>query len=1066
MEDESKSVVSSLGASLKKGRLLLWQVGCFLGVFLGGFICATLGGFLSFWTPLWFPSGLALVALLCLGGRVWPAVTLGSFCGYAYLLRHQGGSGEVIPAALFGAAGIVSGGWVSAGLIRRWVGWPDPLDKLRKLSLFMVGGVLVGPVVAATVTVLGWSVLGKVHAEMRIFVWIAHFLAQAAGVSMLAPLLLICSGQVPEVWKKRRWLVARAMAISLVAGGSLLAYVSQLEVRQMQGNLDEAALRLFAAIEQQVAAQEEGLESVRGLFESSAAVTRNEFKSFTKRTLNRLKGFVFLAWSPETSEGGLPDLIHEAKKEALQLSTGDPVRGLLENFQSHPLPVTTEGHDGPEKGSHADVLPFRYPLFFIEPLIPNAEWIGSDLADNPLLLKAIQANRQTGTLWISPPLRDQKSGEIRLLMGLPVQSLPGVTDRLPLRCPPGLVIGAIDAKQLFGALSNLLDSSPILSLQVRDLDDRSSTDPIYQSRPVARNSPPPGMLRQMNEMIEIGGRRWAFEFSPDVEHLLDRLPWRVAGVQVAVLMVTSLFGALLLLGTGFTFRVEEEVVARTEELRMSQNRFRQMAEYIREVFWIRSADGQNFEYVSPASEEIWGQRSEVLCENPGRLIDSVVPEDRPRFLGALHPPPAKREIDEEYRILDEKNRVRWIRDRAFPVLDETGNVIRWTGVADDVTDQKALHSTLLEARAAAEEAGRALGQFFDMSLDMICIAGTDGFFKKVNPAFSRTLGYEEDLLLGKPFFEWIHPDDLDKTYQAVANLKGAIVVVSFENRYRHRNGHYLWLEWNATADQEGEQIFAVARNVTQRKALEEDLRRSNAELEQFAYIASHDLREPLRMVTSFVQLLKKRYEGKLGADADEYIGHAVDGVERMRRMIEGLLKLSRIERRGNQMEKVNLMVPVGQALQNLSLTIKDKSAVIEVPKEFPDVYADADQLTLLFQNLFENALKFVKNRQPEVRVTIKPLGNFWEVSVSDNGPGIPPDQEERIFQIFQRLDQNEKDEGCGIGLALCRRVVERHGGSICGINEPGKGSIFRFILPAFLSNVEKGGKLGGSEQQI
>lgn len=350
------------------------------------------------------------------------------------------------------------------------------------------------------------------------------------------------------------------------------------------------------------------------------------------------------------------------------------------------------------------------------------------------------------------------------------------------------------------------------------------------------------------------------------------------------------------------------------------------------------------------------------------------------------------------------------------------------------------------ARKAADEAGELLDRFFQMSLDMWCVAGIDGYFKKVNPAFSENLGISDYEFLNRPFVDFVHPDDVKATVAAVKQLASGESLIRFQNRYRVHTGGYLWLEWCAVPDIKGELIYAAARNVTDRKAMEDELRRSNAELEQFAHVASHDLQEPLRMVTSFVQLLQRRYRGKLGDDADEYIHHVVDGTERMRRLILALLELSGVERKGRPMGEVDANVALDTAIENLDVLISESGAEIH-REELPVVSVDSEQLIQLFQNLLSNAIKYKDQGSPVIDIGAIEENGMWIFSVEDNGPGIAPEHREQIFQIFQRLKLRQDVSGTGIGLAICRRIVTRHGGKIW-MEEGGRGgAAFRFSLP-------------------
>jgi signal transduction histidine kinase len=226
-----------------------------------------------------------------------------------------------------------------------------------------------------------------------------------------------------------------------------------------------------------------------------------------------------------------------------------------------------------------------------------------------------------------------------------------------------------------------------------------------------------------------------------------------------------------------------------------------------------------------------------------------------------------------------------------------------------------------------------------------------------------------------------------------------------------------------------------------------ELKRSNADLEQFAYIASHDLQEPLRMVSGFTGLLKRRYAGKLDADADEFIGFAIGGVNRMQELINDLLSYSRVGREDISAKPVDMQIVVDEALANLQTAIAERSALVSSGR-LPTVLANHSMLVRLFQNLVGNALKFCKAERPIVRIEAEQHGTEWVFSVADNGIGIDAQYRDRIFLIFQRLHKQGEYPGTGIGLAVCKRIVERNGGRIWLESEPGKGTTFFFTLPA------------------
>jgi len=243
-------------------------------------------------------------------------------------------------------------------------------------------------------------------------------------------------------------------------------------------------------------------------------------------------------------------------------------------------------------------------------------------------------------------------------------------------------------------------------------------------------------------------------------------------------------------------------------------------------------------------------------------------------------------------------------------------------------------------------------------------------------------------------------------------------------------------------------VVAVLTDISDLKRAAEDLRRSNQELEQFAYVASHDLQEPLRMVSSYLGLLKRRYGDRLGQDADEFMDYAINGAHRMQALIQDLLQFSRIDTRGAPLTRVASGECLRLAVENLRVALEEADACLDLGP-MPEVQADSAQLTSLFQNLIGNAVKYrAPDRAPVVRVGASRRGDHWEFYVSDNGIGIDPKFADKVFMIFQRLQTRDRYEGTGIGLALAKKIIERHGGRIWLEGAEGLGTTFRFTLAA------------------
>ena len=329
----------------------------------------------------------------------------------------------------------------------------------------------------------------------------------------------------------------------------------------------------------------------------------------------------------------------------------------------------------------------------------------------------------------------------------------------------------------------------------------------------------------------------------------------------------------------------------------------------------------------------------------------------------------------------------------------------------------------------------------------------------LNVQAEKQFGYRRDELVGQKvkniipegFAERLIADALRSAEDALAQQIGT----GIELTGRRKNGSDFPIEimLSPLESAEGILVTAAIRDITKRKKAEahllqkvEELNRSNEELGQFAYIASHDLQEPLRMVASYTQLLSRRYKGKLDSDADEFISFAVDGASRMQRLIRDLLAYSRVGTIEMDLLDTSSEEALQQALINLRGAIEEKGALV-THDPLPTVLADETQLIQLFQNLVGNAIKYENPGVPRVHISAaKNGGKKWMFSVKDNGLGIDPQYFEKIFGMFQRLHKREEFAGTGIGLAICRKIVERHGGSISVESQPGQGSIFRFVL--------------------
>ena len=363
----------------------------------------------------------------------------------------------------------------------------------------------------------------------------------------------------------------------------------------------------------------------------------------------------------------------------------------------------------------------------------------------------------------------------------------------------------------------------------------------------------------------------------------------------------------------------------------------------------------------------------------------------------------------------------------------------------------------LETAKASEARYRGL---LEAAPDAMIVVDRAGDIVLVNAQSEIRFGYRRHELLGKAvtdiipagFAERLIADAERTTEAALAQQMGT----GIELVGRRKDGSEFPIEimLSPLDSEEGVLVTAAIRDISVRKAAEaellekvEALHVSNVELEQFAYAASHDLQEPLRMISSYTQLLARRYEGRLDSDADEFIAFAVDGASRMQRLIGDLLAYSRVGTQGRELRPTSSDVAVRQALVNLRGAIEESDAVV-TSADMPDVMADEMQLVQLFQNLIGNGIKYRRGDAPRVAVSAARRGDRWTIDVTDNGLGIDSQYFDRIFGMFQRLHGREEFAGTGIGLAIAKKIVERHGGTITVESEIDHGSTFRFSLPA------------------
>jgi two-component system, chemotaxis family, CheB/CheR fusion protein len=494
-----------------------------------------------------------------------------------------------------------------------------------------------------------------------------------------------------------------------------------------------------------------------------------------------------------------------------------------------------------------------------------------------------------------------------------------------------------------------------------------------------------------------------------------------------------------------------QLVENDRQLAKSEERFRMATEAANEAIW---------EWNLETRTVVW---SETYAKNYGRPSaaepgmewwkNNIHPEERESVVVSL-----RAAVDgtgdawaSEYRFRRVDGTWAHIYDRARIARNADGSAWRAIGAMLDVTE------TVL-ARKALQDSEVRLATLAAMVPEILYTAAPNGTPDYVSRRFAEYSGQPVEELQGQGWLNVVHPDDRQLVASTWMNSVQSGTEYEANFRLRRADGSYRWFQGHAvpmlSPEGEVQKWFGIFADIHDRKVMELELSKQTAQLlgsnkllNQFAYAVSHDLQEPLRMIGSYTQLLARRNEGKLGADSDQFIRFVMNGVDRMRRLIHDLLEYSRT---GNEPvgDKVatDATLILGLALQQLQLRIKESGARITFDK-LPTVVANQDLLLRVFQNVIGNAIKYSDERPAEIHVSCHREATEWVFSVKDNGIGIDPQYHDRIFEPFQRLQHGREYTGTGVGLAICRQIVERHGGRMWVESAEGNGSTFMFTIP-------------------
>jgi len=517
-------------------------------------------------------------------------------------------------------------------------------------------------------------------------------------------------------------------------------------------------------------------------------------------------------------------------------------------------------------------------------------------------------------------------------------------------------------------------------------------------------------------------------------------------------------------------RVEESLRESEERLRLAQTRGN-----VGVWDWNTITDEVHF---TPELEQLYGLTpGKIKTYQDWRQL--AHPEDIEKIEVERDNKIAKNEpFDLELRIFHNSGEIHWLSAKGGAIYDNQGNVLRVLGVNTDITDrkqaelltQKLLESEkqlteelttsneelmhqgdrLLQINKALEESEERFHDLADNIPNLAWMADATGWIFWYNTQWFDYTGTTLEEMQGWGWQKVHHPDYVESiTEEWSSNIRAG---KPYGNIFplKGKDGNYRWFLTRITPirDEQGKLLrwFGTNTDITELKQSEEELKRSNIELERFAYVSSHDLQEPLRMVTLYSQLLERRYKDNLDNDANDFIEYIVEGANRMRQLIYDLLEYSRVKSQAKEFEKVDLEKVLHAVLHNLTIPIEENNVTIS-HDSLPTVFADKNQMVQVFQNLITNAIKFHGQNTPDIYISAQKHDQEWKFAVKDKGIGIDPKHQKQIFEVFKRLHTREEYLGTGIGLSITQKIIIHHGGQIWVESELGKGSTFYFTIP-------------------
>lgn len=974
----------------------------------------------GFVTVFWPPSGFALAAVYVFGYRYAIGVFAGAFfvdtMNFFGLDETVDSIGFMLNTALI-ATGVTIQSCVGAWLVRRFIGSSSELVSFRDILLFAT---LAGPLacsISATWGSLSLYLGGIISAENALYSWANWYVGDILGVLIFSPIIVILFSKKAITFRRKLSVVLPLLIIFtvvIVSFGLMRKIDTQSDVEKFRGNTH----MIIMALKENLYHRLLKMEAMRSLYHSSDNISEDEFYDFA---------------SSLSYHYALNDVITSVAYAPLSYDEG----------RCHPYCANVQ---------------------MVYPRNVEKDMLGNDLTAIPAQKEALEQVLANGGIAISGPLdvfieAGVKKPGFTVFAAIMKNGREDSANRSGLINHDDVIL--IEKNDLEGVIVSSMTYQDIMDralsgwdffgikMRLYDITDGHKTLLFYSDAKNAGSeiSDENGDVNAYHSTYEftIGGRVWLYEFYVDDEYVQANINWVVWFGLAASLVFTFLTSVFLLAVTGYTARVEQDVKEKTTEI-SHQNEFMNMVmNSVPDLIYVKDEKSKIIQ-ANRAFHDFYDRKN--IKDILGSTGFDLLPEEQAERL---------RKMDElalengwsraEERVIGSAGEMRdYILSKVSFTTPEGARYL--LVVARDVTEEK----EAVERLKASEERFRASLENAPIGMALVDMQQN---WIVYNEELCKMSGYSMYELGSMNLKEMVHPEDVGKDKEELrALLNGSLSNYSIEKRYLRKNGSTLWtlLSLSLVRKASGEAAYFVAQvmDISERKTMEEDLRRSNRELENFAYVASHDLKAPLRHIGLSAGFLKETYRASLDKQGNDMIDIMVRAVDRMQQMIDSLLAYSRVGRKGAQ-EKfmpVAMHDVVNEAIDSLTLLVSEQNTDISV-QDMENVTVNGNKMLLiqLFQNLIQNAIKYRKDGVvPEVRIEAHKEGHFWMFSVSDNGIGIGAEHAEKIFNVFQRLHSDGEYEGTGIGLSVCQRIVEFHGGKIWLDTDYKDGSRFVFCL--------------------